>query len=698
MPWAGGLNAAQYNTIDLNLDGIDDLVLFDRTSNKINTFLADNGEYLYSPDYESFFPEGMSNWVILRDYDCDGRKDIFTSSSFGMTLYRNTSESDILTWEIAADPVTTLGTGSILPIKINGSDIPAIEDIDGDGDLDVLMFGFNGGGLQYHQNFSMERTGECGLPDYERITTSWGKFSECGCGIFVFDKFGCKPSGGKQLHVGGKSLMAYDMDGDGDMEVVIGEEDCNTLYLFENKGTPIDPIMDSFTKFPNNTDPAEFISFPAAYLEDVTFDGIKDLIVTPNRSSNSTFLPSDFENSNWLYGNSGTNQVPNFQFNSRNFLQSSMIDQGNNSSVALTDTDGDGDLDMMVSSHGVIRPFSGYNSHINLYENIGTKAVPSFVLLTEDYLDLSSLQMSNMKLQIVDMNSDGKLDVVVAATLSASSNHLVFYFLNNSSSGIDITNQPPQIITLNPRILSFDNPLFYDVNEDGLIDLLMGKNNGNLFYYENTGTKELPFFPLVTESFYGIGQSFTQRNLIPVIGDLDADGNMDLVTTDGNGTLTIYDDFENNMTAPLEGISNNYYNTLTQDIGAFSLGVGARPSIADLRNSGTPFIILGTAQGGIQVLGNVESLPPQNDKGDLLSLFPNPGNIFSNDGVIQIASKEPLEVSIISILGQEVFPSTPITPSKNLSLSIASLPIGMYLVIGKRSGKIVDQVKFIVTD
>ena len=31
-PWAGGLNAAQFNRMDLNGDGIEDLVLFDRTA------------------------------------------------------------------------------------------------------------------------------------------------------------------------------------------------------------------------------------------------------------------------------------------------------------------------------------------------------------------------------------------------------------------------------------------------------------------------------------------------------------------------------------------------------------------------------------------------------------------------------------------------------------------------------------------
>ena len=37
MPWAGGINSAQVNTMDLNGDNKDDLVIFDRTSNKLLT-------------------------------------------------------------------------------------------------------------------------------------------------------------------------------------------------------------------------------------------------------------------------------------------------------------------------------------------------------------------------------------------------------------------------------------------------------------------------------------------------------------------------------------------------------------------------------------------------------------------------------------------------------------------------------------
>ena len=33
----------------------------------------------YAPEYENLFPADLYSWVLLRDYDCDGRPDLFTS-------------------------------------------------------------------------------------------------------------------------------------------------------------------------------------------------------------------------------------------------------------------------------------------------------------------------------------------------------------------------------------------------------------------------------------------------------------------------------------------------------------------------------------------------------------------------------------------------------------------------------------------
>jgi len=95
-PWAGGLNFVQASNIDLDLDGIKDLFMFDKTGDKIRTFI-NNGtvgtvDFKYNPYYETKFPK-LHDWALLVDYNCDGKEDIFSYSDVagGFKVYRNTS-------------------------------------------------------------------------------------------------------------------------------------------------------------------------------------------------------------------------------------------------------------------------------------------------------------------------------------------------------------------------------------------------------------------------------------------------------------------------------------------------------------------------------------------------------------------------------------------------------------------------------
>src|SRR5690349_2219225 len=54
--WAGGLNSAQFNTLDLDGDGDKDLIVFERASGRILTFLNNNSTYEHNPDYVRLFP------------------------------------------------------------------------------------------------------------------------------------------------------------------------------------------------------------------------------------------------------------------------------------------------------------------------------------------------------------------------------------------------------------------------------------------------------------------------------------------------------------------------------------------------------------------------------------------------------------------------------------------------------------------
>jgi hypothetical protein len=136
LPWAGGLNSVQVNTMDLNGDNQQDLVLFDRTADKILTYLNQSNQYVYTPDYEELFPTGVTQWLLLRDYNCDGKKDIFTSDPFGIIVYVNiTKPGEQLKWRSfnPGFPLLTKGFTGNVNLKVNESDIPAIDDVDGDG-------------------------------------------------------------------------------------------------------------------------------------------------------------------------------------------------------------------------------------------------------------------------------------------------------------------------------------------------------------------------------------------------------------------------------------------------------------------------------------------------------------------------------------------------------------------------------------
>ena len=80
-PWCGGMNSCQFSQIDLNGDGIMDLFVYDRNSNRVLTFLnestiPDSINYVYAPQYEGLFPPIQQNtWARLYDYNNDGKPD-----------------------------------------------------------------------------------------------------------------------------------------------------------------------------------------------------------------------------------------------------------------------------------------------------------------------------------------------------------------------------------------------------------------------------------------------------------------------------------------------------------------------------------------------------------------------------------------------------------------------------------------------
>ena len=221
MPLAGGLNAVQFNTMDVNGDGQEDAVVWDRMGRCIKVFLKTSAGYRFSPDHEKLFPRTLSSWLLVRDFNGDGKKDLFTGDPLGMRAYVNISGTTgpvLFRRYHPGFPILTKGFTSSINLKLNENDVPAIDDLDGDGDLDILAANFTGNGfIEYHRNLSVERTGRTDSLQLERVTQAWGNIRECDCGLFTFT-IECPPSSGRTKHAGGKALLTIDADEDGDKD------------------------------------------------------------------------------------------------------------------------------------------------------------------------------------------------------------------------------------------------------------------------------------------------------------------------------------------------------------------------------------------------------------------------------------------------------------------------------------------------
>jgi hypothetical protein len=623
--WAGGLNAGQFATIHLNDDTIPDLAVFDRTSNKLLTFVAvqERGKYAYqhAPVYERQFPE-VRFWVLLADYDQDGRKDLFTHTNLGIRVYRNvTAKGGNLSWEMAKDALFTQSFNRMVNLQVGASDIPALVDVDSDGDLDVLTFDFVGSYIEYHQNQSMEKYGKPDSLVYKRIDACWGNFEEgLDCGDFDFS-INCqatgwldlRPSrkdwqaalaspteGNYRIQHAGSTLLALDLDGDGDKDILLGDVSCDNLFQMTNQGNPHKAVFRDFKAAYPTGKPIEFATFPAVFYEDLDFDGVKDLIAAPNVFVNEGNRVN-FRESAWLYHNAGNNSVPDFQYVQNDFLQNTMIDRGENASPAFADFDGDGDLDLFIGHAGLLQGTAPVAT-LALYENTGTASQPAFSWRTDDYLQLSALKLSQVKPSFADVNGDGKVDLCLDVTVGKQAK--LQYIPNTAAPTKPFRLQVSKMQPVPVTILPGDVPTFTDLDSDGDLDLLVGKGTGSLECYQNVSTSRKLNFRLENQQCGGLGSDSPYRNLAVTVADLNGDGKPDLVAGSRQGELRIFSGITDNLiefSAPQTQLLVDYPDSYPASA---KPGTLLLPTLADLNGDGLPEIILGTQAGGLLYLSN----------------------------------------------------------------------------------------------
>ena len=218
-------------------------------------------------------------------------------------------------------------------------DIPAIDDIDGDGDLDILSFGVLGSRLEYHKNLSVENGYSQDSLIYELKNACWGHFREDGltntCILYdtcSFNVSNPESSTNNQYtrtdpkRHSGSTILSLDLNNDNVRDIILGDVSFGNFVALYNDNIGVNQntsFISQDTTFPSNSVPADIYIYPASFYEDVDFDGVKDFIASPN-SDNDT----EDKESIWYYKNYGTNDAPSFYFQQKNFLQDETIELG----------------------------------------------------------------------------------------------------------------------------------------------------------------------------------------------------------------------------------------------------------------------------------------------------------------------------------------------------------------------------------
>lgn len=666
-PWTGGINSAQPQLIDLDNNGILDLAIYEKSENKVLTFInsASGGSaplYTFRPEYSKYFPVPNS-WMICKDYGCDGITDFFTYGELGeFDAYTGNYIEDTIHFTFQQKGAYYSSGESFINVYASNIDKPSFIDVNGDGDLDYISFNVGGTNFQYYENLRLELSLPCDSLFFDFYHPCWGYMLETGLNIEVILNDTCSDAPthrvAKTLHVGSASDVA-DINGDGHLDVLLGDISLNILnYLKNGSSSPLASFIEQDIHYPSYDVPLMLDYFPAPFVLDINQDGRKDLLVSPFDGVGGNNI-----NNLWYYRNTSDDSLL-LRFQQKNYLTDNMLDFGEWAKPCIVDVDGDGLKDVLIANGGI--RVDGYTApaQIILLKNIGELDYPRFSLIDSNFLSLKSLNTPNLSISASDYDNDGDEDLIVGlqngTLLTYQNQEYTFitkgYIKDNANAIIDVGQDA--------------TPCWADLNGDGKKDLIIGERNGNINYYTCSDYSTLQYL-LVTDS---LGKISTRTPLIPygysspTLIDLDADGHLDLVT--GSVLDTIY--FFSHI--------GNYIHTLAfatkKNILPSYLGYRLHPIFSDLTQDGKMECLVGSFSGGVYFYS---AAPPDerplslndNWKNDIY-IFPIP----SKDIITIHGIEFPVEYSISDAYGQILSHNI----IKDNTLNLEKYPSGIYII------------------
>lgn len=634
-PFNGGIDIPRYEFTDIDNDGDLDLFIFDKDTS-LNYYKNEGSATAHSfkmitRRYQNL---NVRNWVRFFDADNDNDKDMFCGGdSQHVRYYRNIGSGSNPNFTLISYAVKT---DLNQPLNSESQCVPVFADMDGDGDFDFFT-GASTGQITYYENI-----GNINNFIFKFITGQWK-------GIDI-------QGGADNLKIhnddprhGASSIMFADIDGDNDKDLYWGDLFGLSIYFIKNTGTAQNftwNFIDTTSPEPNPYYSGGF-NMPGIY--DIDNDGRNDFFI-------GVLIGSKSINNFVYYKNNGPLNNPSFAKITDNFIPS--IDMGAFSYPAFSDIDNDGDKDL----------FMGCDRSVAFFRNTGSATAPAYTL-ENDSLPLNA-NVYNYAPAMGDLDGDGKKDMVIGYFATA---RLRFYKNTGTIANPVFTYQASQMDTMN--FVQSSMPTLADLDNDGDLDLLAGSSAGRLKYYQNNGNASAFNYQLITGNYANI---FVGNDAAPSLGDMENDGDLDLMVGNRNGIVGYY---VNNGSPTVPNFSLVTNNML--GIAVFQNSV---PCIVDINNDNDKDLFLGNTKGGLYFYENWDVFGIQQIGSEIPSSFslgqnyPNPFNPSTNVK-FQIPNAGFVQIKVYDLLGKEIA----VLVNENLSAGVykadwdaSAYPSGVY--------------------
>ena len=320
------------------------------------------------------------------------------------------------------------------------------------------------------------------------------------------------------------------------------------------------------------------------------------------------------------------------------------------------DLDGDGDFDLIMG---------GYFGTLDFIENTGTPQNPVFGTAQTNPFGLTSPYLYAF-ITASDLDNDGDLDILAG---EYGGNHI--YYQNVGSA----TNPFFTVPVVNGFGLSAGSyismPEFADLDNDGDFDAISGEAGG-LLYFENQGSTSLPGFAAPLSNPFGLIPNPVYFSH-PTMGDLDLDGDLDMLVGETGGNLRYIQNLANANAPLFDGGQLNPFG-ITGGVATVVL-----PEFVDIDADGD-LDILATADGGsLWFYENTQFNLGLEENSEQVIIGPNPFDAL----LIIESSVNVEEVSVFDAEGRKVYQE--MLPKETLNLE--HLASGVYtLVIRDENG------------